>query len=93
MVESLKIKEEYKSTVVGFNHSGLPLGERNDLHLLAEMAKHDLFLANLFEILPTQEDLIAYKEQLFMQAHPAPEEPSTNRIPALNPEDNGSDTE
>jgi hypothetical protein len=73
---NLKIKEEFKATVVGFNHSGLPLGERSDLHLLAEMAQSDPFLANLFEQLPAVEELAAYKEQLFLDSHPAPQEPA-----------------
>lgn len=69
---SLKIKEEFKATVVGYNHSGLPLRERDDLHLLAEMAQTDPFIANLFEELPTAGELSEYKEKLFLETHPAP---------------------
>jgi len=36
---ALKIKPEFKDTVIGFNGSGLPLGQRNDLHVLFETAK------------------------------------------------------
>ena len=94
MAFSLKIKEEYKSTVIGFNHSGLPLGSRNDLVLLAEMAKNDAFIANMFEELPTDEQLQQLKKEEFLAAHPEPqEETTTNRVPALNPEEHGSDTE
>ena len=39
MESIFKIKEEYKAAVVGFNNSGLPLGSRTDLHLLALMAQ------------------------------------------------------
>lgn len=68
---SLKIKEEFKSTIVGFNNSGLPLGERDDLHLLAEMAVHDPFLANMFEVIASVEEITEIKEEIFLQAHPA----------------------
>jgi hypothetical protein len=36
---AVKIKQEFKETVIGFNNSCSPLGERNDLHILAEIAK------------------------------------------------------
>jgi len=36
---ALKIKPEFKDTVIGFNNSGLPLGQRKDLHILWETAK------------------------------------------------------
>jgi len=36
---ALKLKPEFADTVIGFNNSGLPLGQRNDLHLLWETAK------------------------------------------------------
>lgn len=35
----MTIKQEYKNLVIGFNHSALPLGERNDLHILYAIAK------------------------------------------------------
>lgn len=38
---SIKVKKEFKKTVVGFNNSGLPLGERDDLHLLLNDAIGD----------------------------------------------------
>jgi hypothetical protein len=33
-MSTIKVKKEFQNTVVGFNNSGLPLGKRNDLHLL-----------------------------------------------------------
>jgi hypothetical protein len=35
----IKIKKEFKKTVIGFNNSGLPLGERDDLDVLAKIAQ------------------------------------------------------
>lgn len=36
---AIKLKPEFADTVMGFNNSGLPLGQRDDLHLLWETAK------------------------------------------------------
>lgn len=74
MASSLKIKEEYKATIVGFGDSGLPLGQRSeaDLIKLAGMAKYDQHLANYFESLPTDEKLEEIKVGSFLQANPAP---------------------
>ena len=36
---SLKIKEAFKDKVIGFNRSSVPLGRRNDLHILYDIAK------------------------------------------------------
>lgn len=38
-MSDLKIKPEFADKVIGFNNSSLPLGKRNDLHLLYENAK------------------------------------------------------
>lgn len=77
------IKEEFKSTIVGFNGSGLPLGERTDLDKLAEMARFNPSLANFFVKCPTPEEITAFKENrlLAVTEAPAPEveaEPETN---------------
>lgn len=55
----LKIKEQYKNKVVGFNNSATPLGERDDIDILAEIAlsSNDLSLIELFEKIPTLEEL------------------------------------
>lgn len=46
-----KIKKEHHKTVIGFNNSGLPLGERDDLDVLARIAQESQnpALLNLFE--------------------------------------------
>jgi hypothetical protein len=36
---ALKVKPEFKDTVIGFNNSGLPLGQREDLQTLYDLAK------------------------------------------------------
>jgi len=71
-MECLKIKKEYEATVVGFNNSGLPLGQRKDLHLLAEMAQYDTSLQKYFERVPEKTEIDAYKEELFLESHPVP---------------------
>jgi hypothetical protein len=54
-----KIKEEYKSTVIAFGSSGLPLGMRSDIDQLAIIAldSNDAYLKNLFEVLPSVAEL------------------------------------
>ncbi len=56
---NLRIKKEHHHVQVGFNGSGLPLGMREDLHVLAQIAKdgNDAYLLSLFEEIPTDEDL------------------------------------
>ena len=60
MESIFKIKEEYKAAVVGFNNSGLPLGSRTDLHLLALMAHRVPDRAKYFERLPSEEEIRAW---------------------------------
>lgn len=60
-LEKFKIKEEYKSTIVGFNNSGLPLGEREDLDKLAELAHTNPGLAKYFEKLPSMRVIMNYR--------------------------------
>lgn len=59
----LKIKEQYKDKVVGFNNSTTPLGYRHDLDKLAEIAiqSNDPSLLELFEEIPSLEKL--YEEK------------------------------
>lgn len=59
----LKIKEQYKNKVVGFNNSTTPLGYRDDLDKLAEIAiqSNDPSLLELFEEIPSLEKL--YEEK------------------------------
>jgi len=64
----VRIKTEFLDTVIGFNNSALPLGKRDDLHILAEMARHSTnqTLINLFEELPEQKEIDQAKEQIFL---------------------------
>ena len=59
----LKLKEQYKDKVVGFNNSTTPLGYRDDLDKLAEIAiqSNDPSLLELFEEIPSLEKL--YEEK------------------------------
>lgn len=58
-MEKATIKEEFKTTVIGFGNSGLPLGERDDLNDLALIAheSQDPSLLNLFDNLPAHDEL------------------------------------
>jgi hypothetical protein len=85
---NLNIKEEFKSTVVGFGTSGLPLGERSqdDLVALAEMSAYDGYSAKFFEELPTAEQIQAYKEnKLIQQTEPVAEEPAKPTAVEITP--------
>ena len=55
-----EIKPEHKNTVIGYNNSGKPLGERDDLHKLALMAHNNKRLADVFVSLPTIEQINEY---------------------------------
>ena len=59
----LKLKEQYKDKVVGFNNSTTPLGYRDDLDKLAEISiqSNDPSLLELFEEIPSLEKL--YEEK------------------------------
>lgn len=59
----LKIKEQYKDKVIGFNNSTTPLGYRDDLDKLAEISiqSNDPSLLELFEEIPSLEKL--YEEK------------------------------
>lgn len=61
MKNIFEIKEEYKSTIVGFNNSGLPLGSRSDLDKLALMAYVNPGLAKYFVSLPSKEQISEYR--------------------------------
>lgn len=47
-----KIKKDYLETIIGFNNSVTPLGERKDLNLLFEIANNsnNKMLLELFEV-------------------------------------------
>ena len=65
---NLKIKKEHKDRVIGFNNSVRPLGDRNDLLVLAEMAvkSGNKNLLDLFENVPTQKQIDIAKSQKFI---------------------------
>ncbi|MCL1690835.1 hypothetical protein [Elizabethkingia anophelis] len=85
----VKIKTEFLNTVIGFNNSALPLGERNDLHILAKMAQesNDTSLLNLFEELPNQEEIQAEKVEKLL------EETADAITPEKKPRNNKKQTE
>lgn len=63
------IKAKFKNKVVGFNGSTTPLGEREDLGVLAEIAvrSQDPTLLVLFSKQPTEEEVKKYKEVKFLK--------------------------
>ncbi|MBL0233270.1 MAG: hypothetical protein IPQ08_06355 [Chitinophagaceae bacterium] len=67
MGKAIKVKEQYKNIVIGFNHSALPLGLRNDLHLLYELAKEQgiMYLLEMFEEVPTAAEIETLKTEVF----------------------------
>lgn len=65
----LKIKDEFLNTVVGFNDSSLPLGQRKDLYVLFELAKksNNKKLLNYFEEIPSQQEFDKIKEDQILE--------------------------
>jgi hypothetical protein len=63
------IKEEFKHVQVAFNNSGLPLGMRDDIDVLAQIAidGNDEYLKGLFEVLPQGKDLLESKGEEFLK--------------------------
>lgn len=70
----LEIKKEYLGTVVGFNGSAKPLGERNDIYLLAEIAvkTKSKALLRFFKTIPSQKDINDLKVSEFIKNNPLP---------------------
>ncbi|TWP31880.1 hypothetical protein ETU08_00025 [Apibacter muscae] len=66
---ALKVKEEYKNKVIGFNGRSLPLGQRKDLDKLAELAvkSGDLSLLNLLEEIPSIQEIEEKKGKKLME--------------------------
>ncbi|SIS72012.1 MULTISPECIES: hypothetical protein [Chryseobacterium] len=65
----LKIKDEFLNTVVGFNNSSLPLGQRKDLHVLFDLANksNNKRLLNYFEEIPSQKEFEKIKEDQILE--------------------------
>lgn len=59
----MKVKKGFEDKVIGFNNSSLPLGKRNDLHLLVAKANGDKskfgYLLDMFDFdtIPTPEEV------------------------------------
>jgi hypothetical protein len=70
---AFEIKDEFLKERVGFNNSAEPLGNRSDLHLLAELALKtdgsvkDTHVMGFFKSVPTLEEIKAAKEKSFTQ--------------------------
>lgn len=81
-----EIKDEFKSTVVAFNGSGLPLGSRSDLHILAAMAKYNPSFKKFFVNLPTEEQIKEYKADQFIRAKEEPVKITLDAVPEQIPD-------
>ena len=77
-----KIKSEYKSTVIAFGNSGLPLGKRDDIDQLAIIAleSNDPSLIQLFDRIPPLEQLKKTKVEAELKAAAAVPEKPTDKI-------------
>lgn len=69
MSQRITVKAKYRNTVIGFNNSGKPLGLRDDLHLLLELAKANnaKYLLEMFEEVASDEVIIEQKEKAFIE--------------------------
>lgn len=67
---NIKIKPQFKDKVVGYNNQSLPLGQRDDLDILAQIAKDsgDPSLLELFEEIPSDAIINASKSEKTVQA-------------------------
>lgn len=65
----IEIKKEYLNAVVGFNGSAKPLGQRNDIALLAEIALQsgNKNLLKYFKKIPTLQDVREIKGEQFLK--------------------------
>lgn len=68
-MSNIEIKKEYLSAVVGYNGSAKPLGQRNDIHLLAEIAiqSGNQNLLKYFVKIPTLTDVREAKGEIFLK--------------------------
>lgn len=69
----IKIKPEFASVRIGFNNSSAPLASRDDLYKLYDLAKFKNHKAHLsmFEEVPDQSELDAWKEKEFYRKREA----------------------
>lgn len=68
-MNQIRVKAKYRNTVIGFNNSGKPLGERDDLHLLLELGKANnvKYILEMFEEVPTDQELLDIKTDAFIK--------------------------
>jgi hypothetical protein len=68
-MSQIRVKAKYRDTVIGFNNSGKPLGQRDDLHVLLEAAKANNIkhLLEMFEEVPTDQVLLDEKTDAFIK--------------------------
>lgn len=59
----LTVKDKYKNTIVAFNNSAKPLGERNDLHVLYQLSRRNKNILDYFDQTPTDSELSDMKDQ------------------------------
>lgn len=77
-----KIKKGNEEAVVGFNNSLAPLGKRDDIDKLAELAVRsgDQSLLDLFESVPTIKELDKAKAAKFLEeTQTSPEDGKSNQ--------------
>ena len=87
----LKIKEAHHHRVVGFNNKALPLGQREDILELALIARSSgqKSLMDVFEFLPTMEELKRIKEGKVLPELPPVLEEETPTEQTIEPEADG----
>jgi hypothetical protein len=71
-MSKIKIKNEFKAVQIGFNGSGLPLGMRDDLDVLAQIAidTKDESLLSMFENLPSATEIKSEAGDKFLEENP-----------------------
>ncbi len=77
---SIRVKDQYKNQVFGFNNSSAPLGQRNDLHLLVADAKYhnQQNILDMFEGVPDDKELLEEKGNAFAQKQNEEKIPTSN---------------
>lgn len=65
----VSIKSKYEDHIVGFNNSAAPLGQRNDLDKLMQIAldSQSPSLLKLFSKIPTEQEWLDYKGEKFIE--------------------------
>lgn len=78
----LKIKEEHKGTIIGFNNSGTPLGERDDLFMLAESISRNPGNKKYFDEVPTSDEITRMHADYFEKKQSKKRKPATAAVVA-----------